>query len=30
MLATLDFNHAKDGDGNDVAFEAEYVNGITR
>jgi hypothetical protein len=30
MLATLDFNLAKDADGKDIIFEAEYVNGMTR
>ena len=27
MLATLDFNLAKDADGNDITFEATFVNG---
>ena len=30
MLATLDFNPATDADGNDIIFEAEYMNGATR
>ena len=29
MLATLDFNLAKDADGNDITFEAVFVNGAT-
>lgn len=27
MLATLDFNLAKDADGNDITFEATFTNG---
>ena len=30
MLATLDFNPAKDVNGRDIEFEAEWINGITR
>ena len=30
MLATLDFNPATDVDGNDITFEAEYMNGLAR
>jgi cytochrome P450 len=30
MLATLDFNPATDADGNDITFEAEYMNGVAR
>jgi hypothetical protein len=30
MLATLDFNPATDVDGNEITFEAEYLNGVTR
>jgi len=30
MLAALDFNLAKDADGKDITFEAEYMNGLAR
>ena len=30
MLATLDFNLAKDANGKDITFEAKYINGPTR
>lgn len=30
MLATLDFNLAKDADGREIEFEAEYMNGLAR
>jgi len=30
MLATLDFNLARDDDGKDIAFTATFVNGITQ
>ena len=30
MLATLDFNLAKDANGKDITFEAKYVYGLTR
>ncbi|KAG6372163.1 cytochrome P450 [Boletus reticuloceps] len=30
MLATLDFGHAKDVDGKDIAFEVKYMNGMAR
>ena len=30
MLATLDFNLAKDADGKDIIFEAKYMNGVAR
>ena len=30
MLATLDFNLAKDADGKDVVFEAKYRYGLAR
>ncbi|KAF8555767.1 hypothetical protein OG21DRAFT_1507258 [Imleria badia] len=29
MLATLDFNLAKDADGNDITFKATYVSGAS-
>ena len=29
MLATLDFNLAKDADGNDITFKATFTSGIT-
>ena len=29
MLATLDLNLAKDADGNDITFQATFVNGAT-
>ena len=29
MLATLDFNLAKDADGNDITFKATFTNGAT-
>ena len=30
MLATLEFNLAKDADGKDTTFEVKYVNGLAR
>ena len=30
MLARLDFNLAKDADGNDIAFKATFVDGATQ
>lgn len=30
MLATLDFNLAKDADGKDIEFEAKFKNGMAR
>ena len=30
MLATLDFNLAKDADGNDITFTPTFVNGISQ
>ena len=29
MLATLDFNPAKDADGNDITFRATFASGMT-
>ena len=30
MLATLDFNPPKDANGNDIEFEAKFMNGLTQ
>ena len=30
MLATLDFNAAKDANGNDIEFEATFTSGIAQ
>ena len=30
LLATLDFNGVRDADGNDIEFEAKFVNGVAQ